>query len=140
MRCQARAVVAAAGDRLVGGGTRAPPRGSLSGESRPAVWRKEGGMSRPPWVKLPGGRAGLLDLVVPGADGGIYSTWWDEGQPWAPWFNVSGGRAALGSPVTAVARTPDHLDLFVTGTDGSIYSTWWHQGLPWAGWFNISGG
>jgi len=43
---------------------------------------------------------------------------------WAGWFNVSGGRAALRSPISVIARNPDHLDLFVTGTDGGIYSTW----------------
>ena len=59
---------------------------------------------------------------------------------WANWFNVSGGAAALGSPITVVSRRPDHLDLFVTGTDGRIYSTWWHEGQGWAGWFNVSGG
>jgi hypothetical protein len=59
---------------------------------------------------------------------------------WHPWFNVSGGRAALGSPITAVARNPNHLDLFVTGTDGGIYSTWWDAAGGWANWFNVSGG
>ena len=44
---------------------------------------------------------------------------------WHSWFNVSGGAAALRSPITAIARNPNHLDLFVTGTDGRIYSTWW---------------
>jgi hypothetical protein len=44
---------------------------------------------------------------------------------WHNWFNVSGGAAQLGSPISVVARRPDHLDLFVTGTDGKIYSTWW---------------
>jgi hypothetical protein len=28
--------------------------------------------------------------------------------------------AELGSPITVVARTPNHLDLFVTGTDGNL--------------------
>jgi hypothetical protein len=59
---------------------------------------------------------------------------------WHPWFNVSGGAAALGSPITAIARNPDHLDLFVTGTDGRIYSTWWDASSGWASWFNVSGG
>jgi hypothetical protein len=59
---------------------------------------------------------------------------------WHGWFNVSGGRAALGSPITVVARNPDHLDLFVTGTDGGIYSTWWDAASGWAGWFQVSGG
>ena len=59
---------------------------------------------------------------------------------WAGWFNVSGGAAALGSPITAIARNPNHLDLFVTGTDGRIYSTWWDADGGWADWFNVSGG
>jgi hypothetical protein len=59
---------------------------------------------------------------------------------WHPWFNVSGGAAALRSPITALARNPNHLDLFVTGTDGRIYSTWWDASGGWANWFNVSGG
>jgi hypothetical protein len=59
---------------------------------------------------------------------------------WANWFNVSGGAAALGSPISVVARNPNHLDLFVTGTDGKIYSTWWDAATGWANWFNVSGG
>ena len=97
------------------------------------------------------GRAGLadqvvarnpnhLDLFVTGTDGRIYSCWWDASGGWAAWFNVSGGRAALGSKVTAIARNPNHLDLFVTGTDGRIYSCWWDQSGGWSAWFNVSGG
>jgi len=59
---------------------------------------------------------------------------------WHGWFNVSGGAAALRSPITALARNPDHLDLFVTGTDGRIYSTWWDASSGWGSWFNVSGG
>jgi acetyl-CoA acetyltransferase len=59
---------------------------------------------------------------------------------WHNWFNVSGGMAALGSPITAIARNPNHLDLFVTGTDRRIYSTWWDANGGWADWFNVSGG
>ena len=66
--------------------------------------------------------------------------WWDQSGGWAAWFNVSGGAAALRSPITAVARNPNHLDLFVTGTDGRIYSSWWDQSGGWAAWFNVSGG
>src|SRR5271165_5828132 len=42
----------------------------------------------------------------------------NEDSGWHPWFRVSGGAAAPRSPITAVARNPNHLDLFVTGTDG----------------------
>ena len=59
---------------------------------------------------------------------------------WHGWFNVSGGAAALRSPITVLARNPNHLDLFVTGTDGRIYSTWWDANGGWANWFNVSGG
>jgi hypothetical protein len=53
---------------------------------------------------------------------------------------VSGGVAAAGSTVTAIARYPFHLDLFVVGTDNRVYSTWWDDRSGWAGWFNVSGG
>jgi hypothetical protein len=49
----------------------------------------------------------------------------NQDSGWHPWFRVSGGAAAPRSPITAVARNPNHLDLFVTGTDGRTYSTWW---------------
>ena len=63
-----------------------------------------------------------------------------SGTGWGSWFQVSGGVASPGSPVTAIARYSGHLDLFVIGTDNRIYSTWWHEGSSWAGWFNVSGG
>jgi hypothetical protein len=45
--------------------------------------------------------------------------------------------AAAGSPVTAIARYPNHLDLFVVGTDGLVYGTWWDGATGWAGWFQL---
>src|SRR6478735_7228981 len=51
-----------------------------------------------------------------------------------------GGHACAGSPVTAIARVPDHIDLFVVGQDNGIYSTHWDTGSSWANWFNVSGG
>ena len=87
---------------------------------------------------------------------------------WAPWFNVSGGNANPGAPISVVARNPNHLDLFITSTggvafsgspisvvarnpnhldlfitssDSHIYSTWWEQFTDqWASWFNVSSG
>ena len=59
---------------------------------------------------------------------------------WASWFPVSGGEAAPGSPITAVARYPTQLDLFVTGSDGRIHSTYWEDASGWAGaWFEVPG-
>ena len=59
---------------------------------------------------------------------------------WSSWSLVAGGVTTVGSPITPVARTPDHLDLFVAGSDERIYSTWWHEGGSWASWFDVSGG
>ena len=56
------------------------------------------------------------------------STWWNVRTGWGNWFQVSGGVASPGSPVTAIARYANHLDLFTIGTDNRIYSTWWHEG------------
>ena len=56
------------------------------------------------------------------------------------WFPVSGERAKPGSPITAVARTPEHLDLFVTSIDSGIHSTFWDASSGWASWFQVSGG
>ena len=54
--------------------------------------------------------------------------------------DMRGVAAALGSPITAVARTPNYLDLFVTGTDGGIYSTWWDANGGWDKWVSVAGG
>ena len=60
---------------------------------------------------------------------------------WHPFFRIDGGFAKGRSPITAVARNPDHLDLFVTGTDGGIYSIYWDDTSGWAGsWFRIKEG
>lgn len=72
--------------------------------------------------------------VVIGTDGRIHSNYRDASSGWGGgWFNVSGGTAALGSEITAVARSPAHLDLFATGTSGLIYSTYWDQSTGWGG-------
>ena len=73
-----------------------------------------------------------LDLFTTAADGAIMSTWWDTRSGWGSWFQVSGGVASPGSPVTAIARYSNQIDLFVTGTDNHIYSTWWNDTGGWA--------
>jgi hypothetical protein len=78
-----------------------------------------------------------LDLFATGTDGGIYSTYWDDGSDWAGWFRIDDGFAKGASSVAAVARNPDQMDLFVRGSDGGIYSTYWDSASGWAGWFRI---
>jgi hypothetical protein len=111
----------------------------------------------PDWVGVSGGVAAPgtsvtaiarypqhLDAFCVGSDLGIYSTWWDistAADGWAGWFRVAGGVAAPGTPITVVARNPNHLDLFAIGSDHGIYSIWWDANGGWAGsWFNVSGG
>jgi hypothetical protein len=72
-----------------------------------------------------------------GTDNRIYSTWWHEGQSWAPWFNVSKGFGKPGGQVAAISRAAEHIDLFTVGSDGSVYSTWWDGTTGWANWFQI---
>jgi hypothetical protein len=109
------------------------------------------------WFEVPGGAATIagapvtvvsrnpdhLDLFITNQAGSILSTYWDAATGWAVgWFDIPGGGAASpGSPVTVIARNPDHLDLFLIGTDGQIYSTYWDTATGWAvGWFGVPGG
>ena len=53
-------------------------------------------------------------LFTTASDGRIMSTWWNaQRAAGAAWFQVSGGVASAGSPVTAIARYSNHIDLFV---------------------------
>lgn len=79
-----------------------------------------------------------MDVFWIGPDGGIGSQWWDATPGWG-WgdhtaFGIAPpGSARQGSPITAVARTPDHLDVFWVGRDGAIASQWWDAAAG-AGW------
>ena len=44
------------------------------------------------------------------------------------------------TPISVVARYPEHLDVFAVAADGRTMSDWWDQNLGWAGWFDLSGG
>ncbi|MCZ2404774.1 hypothetical protein IV498_16730 [Paenarthrobacter sp. Z7-10] len=44
------------------------------------------------------------------------------------------------TPLSVVARYPEHLDVFAVASDGRTVSDWWDQNSGWAGWFNLSGG
>jgi hypothetical protein len=80
-----------------------------------------------------------LDVFVTSDAGSISWTFWDAASGWASWSQVSGGAAARGSPVTAVARTPDHLDLYITGTNRKIYTTHLRADATWQRWSPVPG-
>ena len=44
------------------------------------------------------------------------------------------------TPITALARYPEHLDVFAVADDGRTMSNWWDISSGWAGWFGVSGG
>ena len=61
---------------------------------------------------------------------------------WHGWWQIRGGRAQPGAPVTAVSRSADKLDVFVIGTDTTIYTAAWEPAFAdgWHGWWNLNGG
>ncbi len=81
-----------------------------------------------------------LDLFVTGADGTVWSNWWEAAPGWQHWFQVSPQvKMQPGATVTALWRSNDtHLDLFATGTDGAVWSTWWEASPGWQHWFLIN--
>jgi hypothetical protein len=44
------------------------------------------------------------------------------------------------TPISVVARYPEHLDVFAVAANGRTMSDWWDQSSGWAGWFQVSGG
>ena len=44
------------------------------------------------------------------------------------------------TPITALARFPEHLDVFAVADNGRTMSNWWDQASGWAGWFQVQGG
>ena len=87
-----------------------------------------------------------LEVFWVGYDGGIWTNWWDQNADNAQWHaprSLAGPAAAqIGSAVTVVARTTDHLDLFWVGQDGGIWTTWWDAFIDSAQWhppFRIAG-
>jgi len=49
-------------------------------------------------------------------------------------------QARARTPISVVARFPEHLDVFAVASDGRTMSNWWDQSSGWAGWFHVQGG
>ena len=85
--------------------------------------------------------ADKLDIFVTDVNGVIQTAAWEPGFTdwWHGWWELNGGRAAPGTPVTAVSRNTDKLDVFVVGTDGRVYTAAWEPGFTdwWHGWWPI---
>jgi IgA peptidase M64 len=49
-------------------------------------------------------------------------------------------QARARTPISVVARYPEHLDVFAVAANGRTMSDWWDASSGWAGWFQVSGG
>ena len=82
-----------------------------------------------------------LDAFMTDANGVVRTAAWEPTSTdgWHGWWELNGGRAAPGAPVTAVSRSADKLDVFVTGTDGHAYTAAWEPASSdgWHGWWRI---
>jgi hypothetical protein len=80
-----------------------------------------------------------LDVFVTDGGGHTVTAAWEPAMVswWEGWWNLLGGRAAPGAPVTCVSRRRDFLDVFVVGTDGGAYTCAWEPGRGWRGWWRI---
>ena len=59
---------------------------------------------------------------------------------WNRLWPLSVLEARARTPISVVARYPEHLDVFAVASDGRTMSDWWDQSVGWAGWFHVSGG
>lgn len=90
---------------------------------------------------------GHLDVFITGADGCVYTSWWNDLNDWSGaannWRNI-GGVFPPAAKVAAIARMHNHLDLFIVGHDSAMYTSWWHDGMDWSGtgnrWFSLKRG
>ena len=85
--------------------------------------------------------ADKLDIFVSDANGVIMTAAWEPAFTdwWHGWWELNGGRAAPGAPVTAISRSTDKLDVFVVGNDGRVWTAAWEPSFPdwWHGWWPI---
>ncbi len=85
-----------------------------------------------------------LDIFATDSGGAVITAAWEPAftDGWHGWWQIRGGRAAPGAPVSAVSRSADKLDIFVIGTDNGTYTAAWEPGFSdgWHGWWNLNGG
>jgi hypothetical protein len=82
-----------------------------------------------------------LDIFVTDINGIIMTAAWEPTFTdwWHGWWELKGGRALPGAPVTAVSRSTDKLDVFAIGLDGRVWTAAWEPSFTdwWHGWWPI---
>src|SRR5690606_9946214 len=85
--------------------------------------------------------ANKLDIFGTDKNGKILTAAWEPAfhDGWHGWWQIRGGMAAPGAPVTAVSRSANKLDIFVTGNDGRAYTAAWQPEFTdwWHGWWPL---
>jgi hypothetical protein len=82
-----------------------------------------------------------LDIFATDVFGNTDSGAWepDFTDGWHGWWDVQGGVAVAGAPITPVSRSTDKIDIFVVGTDQRVYTAGWTPSSGWQGWNPIPG-
>ena len=82
-----------------------------------------------------------LDVFGVDTAGRVLTAAWEPAftDGWHGWWDLRGGRARPGAPVSAVSRNTNKLDVFVVGTDGHCYTAAWEPAFTdgWHGWWRI---
>ncbi len=80
-----------------------------------------------------------VDLFSIGFDNAVWSTWWEAGPGWQPWFQIHKEIVFDRSrqQVAAVSTSPGRVDLFVIGFDNAVWTTSWEAGPGWRPWTQI---
>jgi hypothetical protein len=85
-----------------------------------------------------------IDLFAVGAEGGVYSTFWNDGGWLNRWFRLVDANFSdqftvpPQSEVNVLSRFATHLDLFVVGRDSAVYSNFWDGNTGWnPHWFRL---
>jgi hypothetical protein len=82
-----------------------------------------------------------LDVFVTDTSGVTRTGAWEPAfsDGWHGWWEIRGGRAGPGAPITAVSRNVDKLDVFAVGTDGHAYTAAWEPAFAdgWHGWWRV---
>ena len=106
-------------------------------------WWRIGDVTAPPGapVHAVSRSSDKLDIFVTDRVGLVRTAAWEPAftDGWHGWWEINGGRAAPGAPVTAVSRNQNKLDVFVTGTDHGVYTAAWEPTFTdrWHGWWRI---
>lgn len=85
-----------------------------------------------------------IDLFAVNLSGEVKTAAWSPNAnsgKWGGWWRITenNGTFALGTPISSVSRSADHLDIFAIGLDGRVWTAAWgpQTDYTWKGWWPI---